>query len=609
MIARWAAFSAAAVACVWLYWPGLITWFSNDDFAWLGLRLSIFNLDDLLSALFSPKAQGTVRPISERLYFLALEKLFGLEPLPFRIVAFATQLLNIWMVLRLAERVTGSLAAGFAAAVLWIANSALGQAMSWSSAYNQLLWPAFMLGGLHSRWTYLETGSRGALIREWALFLLGFGVLELQVVYPILAGALTLLYKTERWRGVLPMFLVAAAYAGINRAMAKPQTNPMYILHWDAGMFQTFAHYLRMALGVWRPGGEAAVEPWQNWLQLGVAPFAVVAFAWAFWKRDKWTLFGAAWFVGTLLPVLPLRDHISDYYLTVPVLGLSFVFGAIAARNPRIAVLPVVLYLASSGYAARILANYNYERAESGRILVEGVKQASARNPGKTILLTAVGSDVYWTVMNDEVFRLLPGIEVYLAPGAEENIQKNPELGDPARHVLAAPVALASLKQDRAVVYSAAGPKLINVTSIWKEVSARRWTTTLAPIVDVAQPLLAAQIGAGWHTIEGTFRWSTGKANVRLGAKPDAREIQISAFRPSDGDDRAAIRLELFVNGRQAGSWPAARGEALKVSAPIPQGVDVSAPVEIELRTVPPLVERGSGGRELGLVFGTIGLR
>jgi len=609
MIARWAAFAAAAAACLALYWPGLVTWFSMDDFAWLGLRLSIFNGHDFFSALFSPKAQGTVRPISERLYFLGLEWLFGLEPLPFRIVAFSTQILNLWLLIRLAERVTGSVAAGFAAALLWLANSALGQAMSWSSAYNQLLWPAFMLGGLHCRWTYLESGERRPLLREWLLFVLGFGVLELQVVYPILAGALTMLYRKERWRSVIPMFVAAAVYAAMNRGMAKPQANPMYLLHWDASIIQTFAHYIHMSMGVWRPGGEAAVEPWQNWLQLAAAIPAAAALSWGLWKRDRWVLFGTAWFVAALLPVLPLRDHVSDYYLTVPVAGLALAIGQAAARKPLLAVLPAAMYLASSGYAARIVVNYNSDRAEGGRILVEGVKQASARNPGKIILLTAVGSDLYWTVMNDEVFRLIPGIEVYLAPSAEDNIQKNPELGDPARHVLATPVALASLKQDRAVVYSAAGPKLLNVTAIWKEMAVRRWETALAPVVDVAQPLLAAQIGAGWHTIEGTFRWSTGSARVRLGGKPGAREIHVSAFRPIDGDNRAAVELELLVKGRRIGAWPATRGEPLKITAPVPTDVDVSLPLEVELRVNPPLIEFGAGGRELGLVFGTIGLR
>lgn len=91
---RLAGFALACAVCLWLYWPGLMTWFAMDDFAWLGLRQAAGDAG-WLAVLFSPKAQGTVRPLSERLYFLALEGIFGIEALPFRIVGFATQMLNL----------------------------------------------------------------------------------------------------------------------------------------------------------------------------------------------------------------------------------------------------------------------------------------------------------------------------------------------------------------------------------------------------------------------------------------------------------------------------------------------------------------------------------
>src|SRR5438309_2170724 len=49
--------------CLALYWQGLFTWFQADDFAWLNLQVHSWN--DLLKALFTPQAQGTVRVWSE----------------------------------------------------------------------------------------------------------------------------------------------------------------------------------------------------------------------------------------------------------------------------------------------------------------------------------------------------------------------------------------------------------------------------------------------------------------------------------------------------------------------------------------------------------------
>lgn len=607
---RAAGFALAGVVCVALYWPGLVTWFSMDDFAWLGLRLAIDNGSDLLAALFSPKAQGTIRPLSERLYFLTLEKLFGLESLPFRAVAFSVQLLNLWLVQRLVERVTGERAAGVLTALLWTVNSALALAMSWSSAFNQLLWPCLMLAGCHARWTWLETGSRRARWTEWACFLLGFGALELQVVYPVIAAALTLLYRRDRWRELLPFFAVSAAYTALNRAMAQPQTNPVYLLYWDSGLIATFGAYLRMATGLWRPEMFRPADSWWVAAEVTIALAAVAASGWLAWKRDRWALFGAVWFLATLAPILPLKNHISDYYLTVPVLGLAMAFGAAAARRPAWAVLPALLYAAGSGYWARRTVEFNYNRAEQGRLLFAGIREASQLHPGKLILLTSVSSDQYWGVMNDNPFRLVPGLRVYLAPGADENIEKHPDLGDPAGFVLPGQAARKALDSGLAVVYTPAGGKLRNVTSLWRELAARQWGGELATFVDVAQPVLASQLISGWYSIEQTFRWSAGRAMLRLGPPAGATRLTLDAFRGGEGGKRGNVTVIATVNGVATGRWEMPRDDsALTVSAPLPASIDRASPIDVELHIAPVLREDGPGGRELGLAFGKIGLR
>src|SRR5690348_6671201 len=75
---------------VWLYREAFHMWFMADDFAWLSLLHLVAIRHDLLHELFAPAAQGTIRPWSERGFFLLLESRFGLNPVPFRIVAFAT---------------------------------------------------------------------------------------------------------------------------------------------------------------------------------------------------------------------------------------------------------------------------------------------------------------------------------------------------------------------------------------------------------------------------------------------------------------------------------------------------------------------------------------
>ena len=81
-------------------------------------------------------AQGTIRPWSDRLFFIVLYRWFGLDALPFHICIFATQCANILLLLWIARRITGSRLAAFVAALFWIFNTSQPLLMTWASAFN-----------------------------------------------------------------------------------------------------------------------------------------------------------------------------------------------------------------------------------------------------------------------------------------------------------------------------------------------------------------------------------------------------------------------------------------------------------------------------------------
>src|SRR5579871_5721123 len=96
-----------------LYWPGLTGWFYQDDFGWLNLRRDVHSFRDLGPALFAPKAHGNMRPLGENAYFLIFSSLFGVNPLPFRLWAFAVQMASLLLLGEVASRLAASRAAGF----------------------------------------------------------------------------------------------------------------------------------------------------------------------------------------------------------------------------------------------------------------------------------------------------------------------------------------------------------------------------------------------------------------------------------------------------------------------------------------------------------------
>ena len=69
---RAAYWCAPALLCLLVHCRSFAAWFQADDFAWLGVGLHRHGLHDYLRALFAPMAQGTIRPLSERLFFMEI---------------------------------------------------------------------------------------------------------------------------------------------------------------------------------------------------------------------------------------------------------------------------------------------------------------------------------------------------------------------------------------------------------------------------------------------------------------------------------------------------------------------------------------------------------
>src|ERR1700683_2738576 len=110
-------FAPAPLIGLLLYWRVPRLWFQNDDFAWLSLARDLRE-NGLIHALFTPFAQGTVRVLGDRVFFLVFSGLFGLHALPYRLFELGTWIVALTLIVLIGERLTGSRAAALAAARL-----------------------------------------------------------------------------------------------------------------------------------------------------------------------------------------------------------------------------------------------------------------------------------------------------------------------------------------------------------------------------------------------------------------------------------------------------------------------------------------------------------
>lgn len=613
---RLAYWSIPSLLCLVVYWPGLVAWFQQDDFAWLALRLSVHSAGDLLRVLFVPMAQGTIRPLSERAFFLVFQAVFGFEAGPYRVWVFLTQFASLVLLSAIARRVTGSRLAGFLAPVFWVLNTGLVVPMSWTSAYNQILCAFFMLLAFYCRLRRIETHKGRWLAAEWAAFAAGLGSLEVAIVYPALAAAYSLFWARKHFRSTLPLFAASAVY-GLAHFSAVPHGgSPAYALHFGWSMAGTLWTYWQRALGAAGVREHVGRLPeWPVVVAASVLTAGILGGAlWSGRRRALAGAFGLLWFVVTLAPVVPLRDHVTSYYLTIPAAGLALALasGVAAAWKGSpgwgfVALALAALYAVPGAIECRRGSLAVAERSWRIRTVALGVQRARQMYPQKTIVLAGVDKTLFWTGFADKPFRALGISGIYLAPGSEQTIGAHAAQMTLAQYVIPAEVLRTELEANRAVVYAVEPHRLRGATIAYRIKAREEWQADQEPSsVDAGNPLFAQQLGPTWWPIAGGSRWMPKTATVRLRGPRSADEWLVVFGRCIPQQVRTGpLRLRVGIDGvpgtevvelRNAGEFRTSlRLPPASVGAP---AIVVRLEVDRTFR-IPP------DKRELGLLFGS----
>lgn len=609
-----------ALICLIVHWRGFEAWFRADDFAWLSLDSHIQSFHDLLVALFRPEAQGTIRPLSERAFFIVGYGIFGLNSLPYRIVIFATQFLGLALTQAVGARITGSRAAGFCAAILWTINSSSVEPLSWACVYNEVMCAAFLLGALYLLILYIETGERRYKIGEWVVFLIGFGALELNVVYPALAAGYTLLCncgrppnlpaRRRRVLETLPMFAVSILYTAVHTWVAPPSATGAYAMHFGASLLRTLGVYWTWSVG---PAYLETLPHVRRWMLL--AAIAIVSLGLLIFLVRKLragyraALFGIVWYLVTFAPTLPLRDHVTEYYPYIPAIGLAWLgaWGLTEAWNRGGATRTVAMALAAL-YIGLVVprtvraSNWNYGLTAKVRDLVAGVVRARQLHPGKAILLVNVDEDEFLNAVRDKAFALINVQQVYLAPGSEKRLTQDAEWGRVEDYVLDPSVAAQALDAGEAQVYDVRGATLRNITFQYR---LRLQSAGLPLRVSVSDSLTAYLLGPEWYVLDIDHRWMGKRATLRMGAPAEPeRRLYLTGY-SAQALGEAEVRVS--VDGVALPAAPVHPGP-FTIAFGLPDSVvgkrEMHVAVEVSKTFRPP-----EDPRDLGLSFGVFEVR
>ena len=497
--------------------------------------------------------------------------------------------------------------------VLWIVNGGVAVALSWTAVYYELLCAFTLLLTLWLLIKYVETGDRRFYVAQWLTFILGFGVLELNVVYPALAAVYALCCARRIFWKVVPMFAVSAIYTAIHFAVAPLPSSGPYQTFWDFSMISTLATYWKAALGpnrliLFHIHPSLFRSSLTVFLSLGLAGFL----AWKIYQRKWVAAFFPAWFVITLSPLLSLRNHIDDSYLTVPVIGLAMWGGwalvsawhsGYAGRIAAVSLLAI--YICVSVPTTRLITLSFHDRSQSIRKLVLGVADLSRNQPEKIVLLKNVDQEMFWSAVYDRPFGLFGAGEVYLAPEDQGAVARDSWLGVPLPQFYADPaIASSALAQNRVLVLDVSGENVRDITAQYRSAANIQEGDRIASRVDLGDDLLAGQLGPTWYPNEGGFRWMPKRATVTLrGPRTPAEKLYITGACPAAALKSGPLKMQVSVDGEKlVPVWIRQPEEQFSFTFELPRQLVGRSSVEVSVeldRTffVPP------DSRELGLAF------
>jgi len=459
--------------CLALYFVGLRVWFMQDDFYWLSLHNYVKDAHSLAFALFAPMAQGTIRPLGERGFFLLFSHLFGVNALPYRIFVFLNQFVNVALIAAIAQKLTRSAVAGMLAPILWLFNIALIAPMSWNSAYNEIQCATFLLASFFFFLKYVETDRRSFYRWQWLTFVLGFGALELNVVYPFVAALYAVLFARKYLQSTAPLFAGSALYLTIHLCVPAPEVTSYYRMDFHpASLASTFLSYWKTLFGF---AAFARLQQLPNyWPDIAVAVFtAVVVYFSVRQRREerKLSIFFFGWFVIFLALLLPFAAHITEYYLTIPSIGMAML-GAYSvllawrsgATSKAMAMLLVSAYVLPSAVFIYEGTRVYRDRSERVHSVVRGVTVAKELLNQKTIILEDVDDELFWTGLYFHPFSLFGWKDVYVGPESERRVQQDPHLPPIDDYFLSPAETLRLLRSGRAAVLSINGRTLKDIT-------------------------------------------------------------------------------------------------------------------------------------------------
>ena len=265
-----------------------------------------------------------------------------------------------------------------------------------------------------------------------------------------------------------------------------------------------------------------------------------------------------------LIPVLPLPDHVTDYYVTIPMLGFvwlcgwAIVTGWQAGGTFRaIALLLPTLYFVGSIAEVEAGTRWWHDRSIPVRNLILTMQDVEVAHPGTAFLLQGVNNELFQSAFQDGPFRLVGAQRVYFVPGSEKGIEFRADLGGIGSFLISPGQALDLLDHGEARVLDLSLGESRDVTKAVETALRADPLARRREFVDVGDPVYAPLLGPTWYPAENGYRWMPKTATVKLsGPSSPSQKLHVTGFAHSSLLAGGPVTLRFSADGVYRVGWP-----------------------------------------------------
>jgi hypothetical protein len=388
-------------------------------------------------------------------------------------------------------------------------------------------------------------------------------------------------------------------------------------MYFDSQLFVTLWKYWAFAIGAARDS-QADWRP--LWLGAGFTMLATVilaAFVYRKARAGEWTpVFLAAWFPIVLLPLLPFKNHFTEYYVIVPSIGLT-ILAAWAIASSRNALALGAAAVLAAGYLTlaitdnRMAEKYRYNNARRLKYLIKGLESQQKLHARQVVLLGGIDSDLFWSGFCDDPFRLIGIYHTYLVPASAKTIQPHPEwVCNTSRFSVNVDDAVPLLRNGQAGVFALEGRYVHDVTQQYLKTVAAEYAERHPDYIEISDPMFQNRLGPTWYPAERGYRWMPKRATLKIhGPTKSGQVLEASGYCPAAVVAQGPLQVSFRADGIALGTATLTQPDQLfTLKFPWPAQLVGRPMLEIEIE-VSRTLEPSGENRPLGLVFTTFTIK